>query len=481
MPARIPVLSKSPFALDPRPLEEMGSPHAGLLASSRALRALNFEGLVKANLRLKSRRRGLSEGQVLESLILLQTLGGDCPEDIGLLHDDECLERGLGYRPPKVTAVRSFLERFHQEDLASMRPPRQEQKSFIQPPSDGQRGLDGVQAGLVAGTARLYEKAGIAQKIATVDMDATIIESHKRAALGHYGGGRGYQPMVAHWAEADLVLASEFRDGNVPARQAPLRCAQAAFAALPGSVKGRFFRGDSACHENDLIGWLNDPARASEPGGRIGFCISAVMESSLAEAVAAVPEDRWKTCATEADGTLRQWAEVDFVPSQGYERKDSRPLRYVGLRLLKAQGLLFADGGDRKHYAVLTNLDWDGARLLGWHREKAGTVEHVHDEVKNALGGGHMPSNRLAVNAAWFTIALIAYNLASAIRGLCFEPEERPARFKRYRLLCVQLAGRMNRSGCKLRLRLRASSQAIARLLAIWKVFDLPTQATAFA
>jgi len=200
----------------------------------------------------------------------------------------------------------------------------------------------------------------------------------------------------------------------------------------------------------------------------------------LLQAVTRVPETAWQTYATEADGTLRQWAEVDFVPGQKTERKDRQPLRYVGLRLLKAQGSLFADGSDRKHYAVLTNLEWAGDRLLRWHREKAGTIEHAHDELKNALGGGRLPSQKLAVNAAWFTVALLAYNVASAIKGLCFDPEERAARFKRYRLLGVHLAGRMSRTGCKLRLRLRASVEAIARLQRVWEVFDLPTQATAF-
>jgi hypothetical protein len=41
---------------------------------------------------------------------------------------------------------------------------------------------------------------------------------------------------------------------------------------------------------------------------------------------------------------------------------------------------------------VVTNLDWAGGKLFDWHREKAGTVEHVHDEVKNGLAGGHVPS-----------------------------------------------------------------------------------------
>jgi hypothetical protein len=481
MPAKIPVLRKTPFVFDPRPLEEMGSPHAGLLATSRALRSLNLSGLVEANLKLKLRQSGFSEGQMIESIVLLQTLGGDCPEDVKLLGQDACLTRGLGYQPPKVTAVRDFLERFHDEDLAQLRPSREEQKSFIQPRSKAQCDLDQVHAGIVGRIARLYEKAGVAQRIATVDQDATIIESHKRSALPHYEGGRGYQPMVAHWAEADLILASEFRDGNVPARQSPLNCAQMAFSALPPSVKERYFRGDSACHQNELITWLNHADRAQEPGGRIGFCVSAVMEPALAKAVAGVGEKAWKTYGKEADGTLRQWAEVAFVPSQPYEHKQSTPLRYVGLRLLKAQGSLFADNSDRKHYAVISNLDWDGARLLKWHREKAGTIEHVHDEIKNALAGGHMPNQKLAVNAAWFSLSLLAYNVASAIKGLCLNPKERTVRFKAYRLLLVHLYGRMSRFQCKLRLRLLAPSDAIERFQKVWEVFDLPTQATAFA
>jgi hypothetical protein len=480
MPARLPTQAKSPFELDARPLQEMSSPHAGLLSTSRAFRALKLPGMIAANLQLKERRRGCAEAEYTEALVLLQTAGGDCPEDIQLLVGDPCLERGLGFPIPKVSAVRAFLERFHDEQLEQTRPPRAQQKSFILPSSLPVQGLQQVQAGGVQQIARLYAEQGQPLTIATVDQDATIIESHKQAALPHYEGGRGYQPMVAVWAEADLVLADEFRDGNVPAKQAPLTCAQLAFAALPTTIQQRYFRGDSACHENELIGWLKHPDRAREAGGPIGFAISAVMSEALAAVIAQIPHKDWQTFATEADGTLRQWVEVEFVPGEAGEKKDSRPLRYVGLRLLKAQGNLFADGTDRHHHAVITNLNWRGDRLLNWHREKAGTVEHVHDEVKNALGGGHLPSQHFAVNAAWFKLALLTYNIASAIKGLCFSPAERTARFKRYRLLLVHLAGRMSRFQCTLRLRFCASPQAIARVQKVWEVFALPTQATAF-
>ena len=480
MSARIPTQHKSPFEIDPRPLVEMATPHAGLLATSRALRSLRIPDLVAANLKLKKRQRGCSDAQYIESLVLLQTAGGDCPEDMALLAGDDCLERGLGFDLPKTGAVRAFLNRFHDEDLELARPAREVQKSFIMPSSEPVQGLQLVLAGVVRRTAKLYAAQAQPLRIATVDQDATIIESHKKAALAHYEGGRGYQPMVAVWAEADLILADEFRDGNVPAMQNPLTCAKLAFAALPDTLVQRYFRGDSACHEQALLNWLNHPDRANEPGGRIRFAVSARMSGALVKALAKIPDSEWKTFHTEGDGTARQWAEVDFVPGEAGERKDRQPLRYVGLRLLKPQGVLFHDGSDRHQHAVVTNLDWDGAKLLNWHREKAGTVEHVHDEVKNALAGGHMPSQHFAVNAAWFKLALLAYNIASAIKGLCFSPEERTARFKKYRLLLVHLAGRMSRFQCKLRLRFRASEAAIARVQKVWAVFDLPTQATAF-
>ena len=446
MAARLPLLHKTPFVLDARPLSEATSPHAGLLSVSRAYRALGVPALVAANLPLRKRQRGFAEAQFIESICLLQALGGECPEDMRLLAGDACLERGLGYCPPKATAVREFLERFHDPDLEKLRPKRAEQKSFIFPASSPVAALQQVQSGLVRRIAKLYDQAGQSQRTATVDQDATIIESHKEAAYWHYAGGRGYQPMVAVWAEADLVLADEFRDGNVPAKQDPLACAKLAFASLPDTVTRRYFRGDSACHENGLLEWLKHPDRAKDPGGRIGFAISAGMSEALGKAIRQLTEEQWKTFGKEEDGTLRQWAEVDFVPGDQTEKKESQPLRYVGLRLLKPQGVLFKDGTDRHFHAVITNEETEGGRLLNWHREKAGTVEHTHDEVKNELGGGHVPSQRFGVNSAWFKMALLTYNVISAIKGLCLEGEERSARLKRFRLLIIHVAGRMNRN-----------------------------------
>src|SRR3974377_1314852 len=135
MSARIPTQHKSPFEIDSRPLDEMASAHAGLLATSRALRSLKIPDLVTANLQLKKQARGFSAGQYIESIVLLQTAGGDCPEDMSLLAGDDCLERGLGFVLPKTGAVRAFLNRFHDQEIELARPPREVQKSFIMPSS----------------------------------------------------------------------------------------------------------------------------------------------------------------------------------------------------------------------------------------------------------------------------------------------------------------------------------------------------------
>ncbi len=186
-------------------------------------------------------------------------------------------------------------------------------------------------------------------RAATVDQDATTIERRKRETGYTHKRINSDQPVVAAWAEAEFVLADEFRDGNVPAQMAPLNCATQGFAALP--------------HEME---------------------------------------------------------ELDFVPGEKTEKKDTEPLCYVGLRLGTAQGELFGDGNEYHCHAFPSNrCDMGGGDPIEWNRAKASTVEHVHDEMKNDLGAGQLPSAKLGANAVCFRIVCIAFNNnAGAASGL---------------------------------------------------------------
>ena len=54
-------------------------------------------------------------------------------------------------------------------------------------------------------------------KIATLDMDATLVETAKKNASYSYKGFKSYQPLNTWWAEHGIILHTQFRDGYVPA------------------------------------------------------------------------------------------------------------------------------------------------------------------------------------------------------------------------------------------------------------------------
>ena len=68
-----------------------------------------------------------------------------------------------------------------------------------------------------------------------------------------YLGERGYQPVINYWAEQDLILSDEFRDGKLAAGMACLSSFLQAVRALPQSVETIYLRSDSAAYQHKLL------------------------------------------------------------------------------------------------------------------------------------------------------------------------------------------------------------------------------------
>ena len=428
------------FEIDSEPLEECLTAWGGVPLLVRAARSLDLPGLVQGHVQVKQRERGFGEATYVESFLILNAVGGDCLEDFDQLREDGGLKEMLGHEVPSAEAARKFLYQFHDEKKIEQA--QQElapgQVSYIPGENAALAGLGRVNEAMVR---ELGRRCG--QKIATIDVDGTIIESCKREAKLTYEGTTGYQPLLALWAELNVVVAEEFRDGNVPGLQAPLPVTQRAFQALPEGMKELYFRGDSACDEDKLLTWLRDEKRPGGPQGRIGFAVSARMNAALREEVLATPQAQWQLY--KEDGvTIKECAEVDYVPEENPENRYREPLRYVALRIRRKQGELFADGSAVKHFAVVTNLwEWMPKKLLQWHREKAGSIEATHDVIKNELAGGVMPCGRFGANAAWLRLAVITYNVLTALKRLALPPELLTARPKRLRFLIFNTPGKL--------------------------------------
>jgi hypothetical protein len=117
----------------------------------------------------------------------------------------------IGHSIPSPEAARQFLYQLHQQEKIEAAKQRRSEDEITYIPEEAEAllGLGCVNQALVREVGRRCPE----QRIATVDQDATIIESRKREALRTYEGEWGYQPMLAVWAETNLVLADEFGDG----------------------------------------------------------------------------------------------------------------------------------------------------------------------------------------------------------------------------------------------------------------------------
>lgn len=400
--------------------------HAGLPLVVEALRALRLDEVVEQKLHVAKRRR-YSELAKLEALVTLLAAGGNRVEDIRIVAEDGGLLRLLGRQMPSPDALLDFLAGFHDARVWEQHP--QGEASWVPPESTSLLALGVVNGELVR------RAASPEARVATIDHDGTVIESHKRGATVAYEGTRGYQPLVAVWQEEDLIVADEFRDGNVPGGKDPLTSVKRAFEALPSQVTERYFRGDSADYYTPLLKYLVKEG--------IQFSISADMGKDLQACCRKVPRGQWKEFERR-EREVVDLAEVEFAP--GHWSKKAEPLRYVAMRFTSRQGELFSDGERVRYLAVVSNRrELSAKELVRWHWGKAGTIEHTHRVMKDELGAGVLPCQQFGANAAWFRCNAITYNLLTLLRRRALPERYKNARPKRLRFEVFAIPGRLAR------------------------------------
>jgi hypothetical protein len=378
--------------------------------------------------------------------VTLLAAGGDRVEDVRVLAEDKGLEKLLGAAFPSPDALLDFLGQFHDPKCWEERPP--EKKAWVAPESEGLLALEAVNRELVErGAERSVTQA-------TIDHDGTIIEAHKREATVAYEGTRGFQPLVAVWAEQQLVVSDEFRDGNVAGGEDPLSSVTRAFANLPPWVVERRFRADSAAYYTPLLKYL-----VSE---KIGFAISADMSRELRACCTSVAHQRW-VLLDEREREQVDVAEVEFTP--GDWPRDAWPLRYIALRFTPRQQELLESRGVTYHAIVTNRQEVDAAQLVRWHREKAGTIEHVHRVMKDELGAGVLPSARFGANAAWFRINTLTFNVLTVLKRRALPERFRDARPKRLRYELFTLAGELAVHQRQLSVRVPVGNQRLQEIV----------------
>lgn len=470
--------------------ETKSSGSTGLAGLGAYLDLAEVSGLwssIDRHVGVREGRQGWSDRQLIGALVLLNLAGGECVEDIEHLEADEGLcrlwrrveRRGLSaqqrveaaarFRRPRqrtFAAPATLLRYLGECGDAQQEAPRPEGRAWVPKPSSALAGLGRVGAHLLA-----FAQRQSLERVATLDQDATLIETAKREALWSYQGTRAYQPQQVWWAEQELVVHSEFRDGNVPAGFEQLRVLREALARLPAGVEQVRLRSDAAGYQHELLEFCD--AGLDERFGRIEFAVGCPMSPELRAAVAQIDESAWQPL-----GGDQQWAEACFVPNAIAHCRHGREYRYLvvrePLRQLDLPGVAVAPdcpvvttaAGSYRVRAVVSNRAEPGAEIIAWYRQRCGKSEEVHAVLKEDFAGGKLPSGRFGVNAAWWAIVVLALNLNQLMKRFGLGHGWRKRRMKAVRFHLICLPGRVVEHARQLVVRL-SRGRTLAALLSV--------------
>lgn len=442
-------------------------------------------------------KQGWSDAQVVMSLVLLNVAGGDRVDDLRILEGDDGFTRvlrrvelyGLKRRErreqegrwrkqrrravPSPSVVFRYLSAFDNPAEEAKRTPGH---AFIPAPNEHLQALDRVNEDFLR-----FAQQKSPQREATLDQDASLVETFKQVALYCYLGYKAYQPLTTYWAEQAMVVRSQFRDGNVPAGYQDLEELLEALAVLPEGVVKVYFRADTAAYQRNLLRYCAEGE--NERFGVIEFAVGVDVTAEFKRAVAEVEEGDWHPLEREVDGrrvsTGQEWAEVCFVPNWAAQHKDGPTYRFLAIRELMEQAELpgletqipfpSMSFGERRYklFGLVSNRDIPGDKLIWWHRGRCGKAEEMHGVMKEDLAGGHLPSARFGANAAWWAIMVLAFNLNSLMKRLVLPEGWAPKRLKAIRFGFINLAGRVVSRARQLIIRLSKGHPAYELLLEV--------------
>ena len=431
---------------------------------------------IDKHVRVRAEGQGWKDSEVVMSLILLNLAGGECVEDLNRLEGDEgfcrILEKvgkyGLKRKErrelerrwrkerrrgvPSPSAVFRYLGGFCDERQEGL---REAGKAFIPVANESLRGFVEVMKVFLS-----FVQKGPRQEVATLDRDAVLVETQKRDALFCYEGYRAYQPLNTWWSEQEVVVHTEFRDGNVPAGYEQLRVLKEALGCLPEGVKKVRVRSDTAGYQHDLMKYCEKGE--NKRFGKIEFAIGCDVTREFKKAVREVEEAEWHVLHKEVKGkqveTKKSWAEVCFVPNAIGCSKKGVQYRYLAIREpMEEQLTLPGIEEDRvypfqtikleqrkyKVFGLVTYMDWEGGKLIRWHYNRCGKSEEAHSVMKEDLAGGKLPSGEFGENAAWWWIMVLALNLNQAMKALVLGKSWISKRMKAIRFSLINVPGRV--------------------------------------
>jgi hypothetical protein len=275
--------------------------------------------------------------------------------------------------------------------------------------------------------------------VATLDMDATLIAANKKEARFCYKGFAAYQPLNVWWAEQQMMIHTEFRNGNVNAGYEQLRLLKEAIKLLPEGVSEIRVHSDSAGYQHEFMNFCQQEKAARNKD--IKFVISNKVTEEFKNAALQIPDKDWRPVYKNKPLGNKFFVTNIPMPEKNVEKIENR-----------GRTGEFNSGGM-----------W-GESVIHWHRERCGRSEQAHSIIKSDFGGGKMPSGKFGVNAAWWWISIMAMNLQK-LMTLAMDEKWENSRMKAIRFNLIGIPGIVATHGRQLFLRITEGYEKILNTL----------------
>ena len=478
----------SKIEIDVSRIPSEATPYAGLFPFIRMCEAMKLPYVINNNLRLRT-EKGYKDSDHVLSFITMQIVGGVTLDDLALFKEKFSLSN-CPFNIPSPSAGRNFMNSFRNIEEESK---QKQGYAYIPKENEHLSGFQNIHAHIFQCAYNAAPK-----KVITLDQDATFIYTHNKNALYNYYGEKSYEAFNTYCPDYDIIVGTQYRDGNVPAGYGQLEELKRIIELLPAGVEKVQLRSDSAGYQEEIMKYCVNSKKGKV--GVVDFTISCDVGKSFKAAAKAVPEGDWHPVEREVvregkavkEATGQEWADVSYVPAwAGGVSKNAPEYRFIAIRErfvendgdgtkpqqlvipgmiedleaknkeMKALHLVEMAGQVRKVFGIVTNmLEEDGGKLVLWHHGRCGKAEELHRILKEELAGGHIISGKFGANAGYWNIAVAAFSLLNLFKHN-FMPEEcGTSRPKTLRYKFFTMIGRMVSHGGKTMFRVFAGKAA---------------------
>jgi len=365
--------------------DERLTSHSGEIVFGEYLKAIRLDKLCDRYLPQPKSNRGFAPFSFIQPLLLMLHGGGHSLDDLRMIQDDMAMREVLNIKHlPTADATGKWMKR---------------------------HGLIGVYGVESINKALLKRYLKRVDEPLILDIDASVIESHKSIADYTYKKFPGFTPMIGH-INGGYVIHSEFRSGNIAPADHNLSFVQRCQTQLPQSKKITYLRADAASYQSSLF----DYCQAND----ITYTIGAPLDSAILHNINEI--ETWKPLRDHEGKTHHVKEEVaEFIHTMQHTKhafrlivtkKTTTPI-LPELEGLLSQEELLSYASERYH-VIATNMDDETMSLqdiVKFYRQRGDTSENRIKELKNGFNLKYLPTSDFMANALYFSIGVLAYNL----------------------------------------------------------------------